>query len=686
MDVQYEYVYYNNPVSESDRHKRQSRNPYSRLKTLAQLGEPEWVTEELKRTFRALYCMRISREQKRQLNVKYGKIVIIFVKCSACQAQNIQCKITETTLHCEYCGTHGKCSRLPLLKKSHVLDTMDLSEDQYNWLMIWYKVASRDGVLPRITKVKNSGTNKERFDATLNDTYYLQNDSRFRSIDPVPYANMYCSAEQDCESSAGQDYESNAEQYYESSAEQDYEFNAEQDYESSAEQDYEFNAEQDYESSAEQDHEHIAEQESRPEQEYESSTEHQYRTSPEQVYRSTAQQVYRPADAQTHDISAGHVYDLYGSSEEQVYGISAGRVYDSYDSREKQVHGLSAGHAYGSYDSSTKQVYGTDSEQFNKSSADHAYRPNAEQLHRSSAERVYTTSPEQTYNSSTISEEWQPMVEYYSKRKFGSTDKGKIDSIVSVHASNDGGVGHILSSVDSRAYDDSIHETLDSMSSRNPSKVSSANNTRTIVQMSSSGCSSFSAHIITVIEAVLVRTIARTVPSDILAELDELVRREAFSADEDVSGRVYDNKGIMCADIRLTGTRRLVPSTWLSLIETVYLPCIAVYGRLYQEYGEISRMSLVLGKYNRLYRNNSTRRCFCIRVTYRNTSKQFVPMYGTEKREVHERREQSRTSSAKALKVITSLDVSLQAPFRKSRFASKLSAWDFNVNDVVSQK
>ncbi|KAJ4493503.1 hypothetical protein C8J55DRAFT_484919 [Lentinula edodes] len=462
MDIQYEYVYYNNPASESDRHKRQSRNPYAKLKTLAELGEPEWVTEELKRTFH----------------------------------------------------------------------TMDLSEDQYNWLMIWYKIASRDGVLPRITEVKNSGTNKEPLDETLNDTYYLQNDSTFRGIEPVPYATMFRSAEQDCES------------------------NAEQDYESSAEQDYEPNAEQDYESSVEQDHEYIAKQESRPEQEYESS--------PEQVYRSTAEQVYRPADAQTQDISAAHVYDLYESSEEQVYGISAGQVYNSYDSSEKQVHGISAGHTYGSYDSSTKQVYGTNREQI--------YRSSAEQLYRSSPERVYATNPEQTYNSNTTSEEWQPMFEYYSKRQFGPTDKGKIDSIVSVHASNDGGVGHVLSSVDSRDYDDSIHETLDSMSSRNSSKVSSTNNTRAPVQMPSTGCSPFlqrHPQPVTQMETFVQNSGTYNhrhrssscsnnsqdvpgrsldnlihVPSDILAELDELVRREAASADKDVSGWVYDSTDV----------------------------------------------------------------------------------------------------------------------------------------------
>lgn len=35
-----------------------------------------------------------------------------------------------------------------------------------------------------------------------------------------------------------------------------------------------------------------------------------------------------------------------------------------------------------------------------------------------------------------------------------------------------------------------------------------------------------------------------SVPSDILAELDELVRREAASADKDVSGWVYDSKDV----------------------------------------------------------------------------------------------------------------------------------------------
>ncbi|KAJ3874003.1 hypothetical protein F5051DRAFT_443733 [Lentinula edodes] len=572
MDIQYQYVYYDDPVSESDRHKRQSRNPYSKLKTLADLGEPEWVTEELKRTFRALYCMRISREQKRQLNIKYGKI------------------ITETTLHCEYCGTHGKCSRLPLLKKSHVLDAMDLSEDQYNWLMIWYKIATRDGVLPRMTKVQNGGTNKEPFDATLNDADYLQNVSTFRGIDPVPYANISCSAEQD----------------YESGAEQDYESSAEQDYESSAEQDYEF--------VAEQDHEYIAEQESRSEEEYESSAEHEYRTSPEQIYRSIPEQVYRLGEAQVDDVSAGHVYGLHESSEEQVYGMSAGQVYHSYDSSEKQVREISAKHVYGSYDSSTEQVCGTNTEQFYRSSADHDYEPNAVQRYRSSAERVHATNPEQNYNLNTTSEEWQPMFEYYSRGKFGPTNKGKIDPIVSVHASDDGGVGQIVSSVYSRDHDDSIYETLDSMSSRNSSQVSSTNNSRTLVQMPSTGCSPFLPPVIErescydstqrhpqsatqmetfvqnsgaynhrhqscsssnnclsqdvpgrslsnlnqyvtdllnlkLIDNVDSSTINESmtifsVPSHILAEIDELVRRDAFSADKDVSGWVYDNKDV----------------------------------------------------------------------------------------------------------------------------------------------
>ncbi|KAH7872325.1 uncharacterized protein C8R40DRAFT_1173729 [Lentinula edodes] len=362
---------------------------------------------------------------------------------------------------------------------------MDLSEDQYNWLMIWYKIATREGVLPPMTKVQNGRTNNEPFDATLNDAYYLQNDSTSRGMDLVPHASMSCSEEQDYESGAEQDYESGAEQDYESGAEQDYESSPEQDYESSAEKDYEF--------VAEQDPEYIAEQESRPEEVYESSTEHGYRTSPEQIYRSIPEQIYRPGEAQVHDVSAGHVYGLHESSEEQVYGTSAGQVYHSYDSSEEQVHGISARHVYGSYDSSMKQVYGTNTEQFYRPSADHEYGPNAVQRYRSSAERVHPINSEQIYNLNTTSEEWQPMFEYYSKGKFGPTDKGKIVPVVSVRPSNDGGVGQIVSSVYSRDHDDSIYETLDSMSSRIPYKVSSTNNSRTLVQNPSTARSPFLA-------------------------------------------------------------------------------------------------------------------------------------------------------------------------------------------------
>ncbi|KAJ3920913.1 hypothetical protein F5877DRAFT_65338 [Lentinula edodes] len=94
MGVQYEYIYYDDPISESKRRKRRSKrtNPYSKVKILnhyaesvvqmADLGKPEWATEDLKRSFSVLYCMRISKEQKKILNAKYGEIVIVFVASS----------------------------------------------------------------------------------------------------------------------------------------------------------------------------------------------------------------------------------------------------------------------------------------------------------------------------------------------------------------------------------------------------------------------------------------------------------------------------------------------------------------------------------------------------------------------------------------------------------------------------
>ncbi|KAJ3909320.1 hypothetical protein F5879DRAFT_984824 [Lentinula edodes] len=84
MGVQYEYIYYDDPISESKRRKRRSKrtNPYSKVKIMADLGKPEWATEDLKRSFSVLYCMRISKEQKKILNAKYGEIVIVFVASS----------------------------------------------------------------------------------------------------------------------------------------------------------------------------------------------------------------------------------------------------------------------------------------------------------------------------------------------------------------------------------------------------------------------------------------------------------------------------------------------------------------------------------------------------------------------------------------------------------------------------
>ncbi|KAJ3933439.1 MAG: hypothetical protein NXY57DRAFT_959932 [Lentinula lateritia] len=120
--------------SAQPRHSSARIGPYWR-RSLSELGNPSWATDELKKIFITVYRTRLSKEDRQFINDKYGHI-----KCERCVALTRPCDIQENALTCVQCGTYGKCSRVNLVKRYNIMDNMLLENEQYDWLLAWYKI------------------------------------------------------------------------------------------------------------------------------------------------------------------------------------------------------------------------------------------------------------------------------------------------------------------------------------------------------------------------------------------------------------------------------------------------------------------------------------------------------------------------------------------------------------------
>ncbi|KAJ3753475.1 hypothetical protein EV360DRAFT_74487 [Lentinula raphanica] len=99
----------------------------------------EGITEELKKTFGFIYKKHGSLKERRELNVKYRH-----VGCEQCETRKKPCQVQATALHCRNCPPYVKCTRVVILRKLRVLELMDITEQQYDVLLAWYKKSLED--------------------------------------------------------------------------------------------------------------------------------------------------------------------------------------------------------------------------------------------------------------------------------------------------------------------------------------------------------------------------------------------------------------------------------------------------------------------------------------------------------------------------------------------------------------
>ncbi|KIK59160.1 hypothetical protein GYMLUDRAFT_684334 [Collybiopsis luxurians FD-317 M1] len=104
--------------------------------------EPEWVTEDIKLLFNAVYRRHGSFKDRRELNIRYQD-----VGCLQCAAKGKPCPVRPTALQCGSCPSYIKCSRVPVLKRLRVTEIMKISDEQYEWLLNWYKKTADDELL-----------------------------------------------------------------------------------------------------------------------------------------------------------------------------------------------------------------------------------------------------------------------------------------------------------------------------------------------------------------------------------------------------------------------------------------------------------------------------------------------------------------------------------------------------------
>ncbi|KAJ3899169.1 hypothetical protein F5879DRAFT_534755 [Lentinula edodes] len=101
-----------------------------------------WVTDDMKKTFNTVYRKHGSLKERRDLNIKYHHVI-----CQQCITKNKPCEIRPTALQCGNCPPYVKCTRVPTLKKLRVLDMMNISEEQYDWLLTWYRKTAEEELL-----------------------------------------------------------------------------------------------------------------------------------------------------------------------------------------------------------------------------------------------------------------------------------------------------------------------------------------------------------------------------------------------------------------------------------------------------------------------------------------------------------------------------------------------------------
>ncbi|KAH7873092.1 uncharacterized protein C8R40DRAFT_1071080 [Lentinula edodes] len=138
MDEQYdsEFVHVGDHVlSSTQQHQSSAKITPYRRKSLSELDNPSWATDELKTIFVTVFRARLSKEDKQFINDKYG-----YIKCERCATLAQSCDIRKNALNCVQCGTYGKCSRVNLVKRFYVMDNMLLENEQYDWLFAWYKI------------------------------------------------------------------------------------------------------------------------------------------------------------------------------------------------------------------------------------------------------------------------------------------------------------------------------------------------------------------------------------------------------------------------------------------------------------------------------------------------------------------------------------------------------------------
>ncbi|KAH7876158.1 uncharacterized protein C8R40DRAFT_1068938 [Lentinula edodes] len=111
-------------------------------------GLGSWITDDMKRMFYAVYRKHGSVKERRELNIAYRHIV-----CERCLARNKTCKIQSSAFQCGNCPTYMKCSRVPILNKLRVLHVMNITEQQYESLLTWYKKSVDEQIAMSMTEL-----------------------------------------------------------------------------------------------------------------------------------------------------------------------------------------------------------------------------------------------------------------------------------------------------------------------------------------------------------------------------------------------------------------------------------------------------------------------------------------------------------------------------------------------------
>ncbi|KAJ3911392.1 hypothetical protein F5877DRAFT_73217 [Lentinula edodes] len=115
-----------------------------------------------------------SLKERRDLNIKYHHV---------CITKNKPCKIRPTALQCGNCPPYFKCTRVPTLKKLRVLDMMDISEEQYDWLLTWYKKTAEEEFLePLKESLKLTSTSLAPLNESHSHEIENSTDTQFHKI------------------------------------------------------------------------------------------------------------------------------------------------------------------------------------------------------------------------------------------------------------------------------------------------------------------------------------------------------------------------------------------------------------------------------------------------------------------------------------------------------------------------